>query len=538
MLNYRRSILFLLLSGLQVFFFFCYSQNSITELLKTSKLLINEGKYDSSLAVNLRALQLSEATANYPLIAYSNIQVGNAHYYLKQKTTAIKWYRAALQIIIEHKIDSLLTTAYHNISVMYNETGQLDSTLYYANKAISILKKTTKYAELSKVLAALSDVYINKQRDIKEAERIIDEAQKYAILSGDRNSLAFVAMKQSLLNGRKQNYKLALNYLNEVEKIYKETGAPDKLLYVYTVKTLWLIKSRDTLAAEYLFLLNRLKDSLFKSESASKMAKYDVMFQTQKKERENMILQQQNKLNNLQLKSRNRTIFSLIAGALLIVSVLLWRLNYIRLKRQKQEIIHTQKIQLEKERISRDLHDNVGGQLSYVLFSIDGLVNEDKNKRTEVSNAISESIRNVILNLRETIWAINGESMSIYDLSDKLKVYARSLFKHTETKIQFSEVFKSEKKLDSVAGLSLYRACQEILNNAFKYARASHVKIEITCDQELSILITDNGVGFDKYNPGKETYGIKNIYQRVKELDGKVELNTESGKGTVYKIIV
>jgi signal transduction histidine kinase len=102
-----------------------------------------------------------------------------------------------------------------------------------------------------------------------------------------------------------------------------------------------------------------------------------------------------------------------------------------------------QAIQKEKERISRDLHDNVGGQLSYVLYSLDGINTDDKSKRTEITGNVNESVRNVISNLRETIWAINDEAISINDFSDKLKVYVRSMFRNTETKISFTENIQS-----------------------------------------------------------------------------------------------
>jgi signal transduction histidine kinase len=90
----------------------------------------------------------------------------------------------------------------------------------------------------------------------------------------------------------------------------------------------------------------------------------------------------------------------------------IWRINIINLKKKQKELEATQAIQKEKERISRDLHDNVGGQLSYVLYSLDGINTDDKSKRTEITGNVNESVRNVISNLRETIWAINDEAIS------------------------------------------------------------------------------------------------------------------------------
>jgi signal transduction histidine kinase len=93
--------------------------------------------------------------------------------------------------------------------------------------------------------------------------------------------------------------------------------------------------------------------------------------------------------------------------------------------------------------------------------------------------------------------------------------------------------------MNSLVGLNLYRICQEILNNAFKYANATEVKIDLQCDEEkLLIIIGDNGIGFDITHQNKEHYGLQNIKKRAMEFGISLKLETGINKGTRYELLV
>src|SRR5690606_1969181 len=133
-----------------------------------------------------------------------------------------------------------------------------------------------------------------------------------------------------------------------------------------------------------------------------------------------------------------------------IISFILYRVNVLNLRKKQAEITALNKVQKEKERISRDLHDNVGGQLSYILYALEGINQANSPKQNELIKSINNSVKSVINSLRDTIWAINDEDISINDFSDKLKVYARNMFRNSETKVNFLEEFDNEIKLKSI----------------------------------------------------------------------------------------
>ena len=211
----------------------------------------------------------------------------------------------------------------------------------------------------------------------------------------------------------------------------------------------------------------------------------------------------------------------------------------INLKRKKQELELLQNLQQDRERIARDLHDNIGGKLSFIVYSLDGFEEDDKSKRAQLTESVNQTVRSVIGSLRETIWAISDANITAWDFSDKLKIFSKNIFRHSQTQLIFSENIVVKRELNALLGLNLYRISQEILNNAFKYAEATEVKIQIYCTAEsLSIFFSDNGKGFDTTLNKQESYGLQNIKKRAHEFGITLQLESKIDSGTKYVLIV
>jgi signal transduction histidine kinase len=529
-----RYFLFLLVP----FYSAVYGQQNIQELYNYSSEAFKNGKYDEALNANFKALKIAEKNKNCPQTAYAILQIGKMHYYTRDKKLAMSFFYKSLRIIDSCHVDSLRHVAYHNIGSIYTELGKIDSALFFLGKSKELLEHTHDYASLSKVNAVIAEIYLQTTLDFKKAEGYINKAEEYAKLSGDRTWIAFAIMKRGILHQLRKDDQKAIVAFKEALKQYEKSGPLEGRLYALRYMLVSMSLSGHPETNDYMGKYIDLKDSVYRAEGAAKIAEYKTLYETEKKESENKLLQQQNLLNQIEISAKNKAIISLLVGVLLIVIILLWRLSVINLKKKNRELEATKAIQKEKERISRDLHDNVGGQLSYVLFSLDGIQDEDKRNRVELTTNINESIRNVIGNLRETIWAINDEFVTVNDLSDKLKVYARTMFRNRETKITFNEEFKENLSLKSLVGLNLYRICQEAINNAFKHSKATELKIDIMMNEKITIKIKDNGIGFEQNNKNSEGFGLSNIRSRASEAGILLELNAGVSKGVEYILIV
>ena len=85
----------------------------------------------------------------------------------------------------------------------------------------------------------------------------------------------------------------------------------------------------------------------------------------------------------------------------------------------------------------------------------------------------------------------------------------------------------------------MYRILQEIVNNAIKHANAKDISVSIfQIENELQIKISDNGIGFDYESKKKISFGLTNIQNRVQEVNGRLQVESNQTKGTNYSITV
>ncbi|MBP7810557.1 MAG: hypothetical protein KA163_14790 [Bacteroidia bacterium] len=513
-------------------------QNKIQELFQLSEANYKKGDYAEALSNCIEALKIIEGKSDDALTAYGNYRVGRMYYILTNRVTALNYLYKSREIIYGKNIDSLKFLVSYNIGVIYTELGNIDSALVHYAVAEKELENRTNPIDHLKLNAVIADLHMNQTNNFVLAKQYAKRAEEFANKCNSDQWKAFSKMKFAIYYMRTKEYELAKKYLIDAQILFDKAADLDGKMYSLRVLTEILIRMADPGAKDAFLRLLNLRDSTFKVETATKMAQYQTLYETDKKITENKLLQQKDEINKAEIAAKNKTIIGLLIGVLLIVITIFWRVSVMNLKKKNRELEAAQVLQKEKERISRDLHDNVGGQLSYVLYSLDGINEKDSKKRTELTTTINESIRNVISSLRETIWAINDESINLNDFSDKLKVYARTIFKNTETKILFSEQISKDVQLNSLVGLNLYRICQEIINNAFKHAKASELKVDIITSDKTTVIISDNGIGFDLEEQTEEGFGLSNIKSRAQEVGIKLDLKTELGKGVIYTLVV
>ena len=194
----------------------------------------------------------------------------------------------------------------------------------------------------------------------------------------------------------------------------------------------------------------------------------------------------------------------------------------------------------EKKRISEELHDGILSRLFGTRLSLDSL-NEGKTESEikereeyiEELQGIEEDIRKISHNLKANLF--NGNT-SFKKLVEQL-ITKQSKISNFEYKLGFSKALNWENISNSIK-INCYRILQESLQNINKYASASEVQIDFQKDAEnLVLTIKDNGKGFNiKLN--HRGIGLKNIQSRVKTLYGKVEFNSNRGKGTQIRITI
>jgi two-component sensor histidine kinase/ligand-binding sensor domain-containing protein len=229
--------------------------------------------------------------------------------------------------------------------------------------------------------------------------------------------------------------------------------------------------------------------------------------------------------------------FRILAAALLIAIVIYVVHSYNRRKYVKkiQELETRNKIQLEKERISRDLHDNLGVQANAILHN-STLLSGEKSDIKNIVTDLQETAKEMLHNLRETLWAMKTSDVTAKDVWLRIINFMKQMGRHYTT-IHFKVEGEVPKNfiIASNKALNIVLVLQESVNNAVKHAGATTIMAACTNNNnEWVITISDDGKGFDM-NTAKEktdSYGLQNMQERALSGNFKYAIETVPGKGT------
>ncbi len=198
------------------------------------------------------------------------------------------------------------------------------------------------------------------------------------------------------------------------------------------------------------------------------------------------------------------------------------------------------KLQEQRLNISRDLHDNIGSQLSFVISSVDNLKREldiSNEKLGNKLNSISTFASEAVVELRDTIWALNTENLTLEELEYRILNFVKNASETYENiKFDLKNNCETNYPFTSKQGINIFRVVQEGVNNAIKHAKANQIIIILdSIKTGLSITVKDNGIGFDFKQKSKKSFGLTNLQNRIEELNGTFDL-TSNKSGTVIKI--
>ena len=236
-----------------------------------------------------------------------------------------------------------------------------------------------------------------------------------------------------------------------------------------------------------------------------------------------------------------------------LTALLLVCLIYISIKRYiyykvKKRLVYLERAQLlerERTRISQDMHDSIGSNLTRIVV-LSELLNDDLSKESSKSMvsliskkvlAVGEMAREIIDTMNEIIWSINP----IYDNLENLVNYMTKLANETLEVKKINSKLNISEKIPAVSitpefRRNLYLIFKEALNNIIKHSEANEVEINILVEANSFIFsIQDNGVGFTenfKNSSMKLHMGIENMKKRALFLDGELKIEAIPGFGT------
>jgi len=522
------------------------SMGIIKSMMNKGGVLYQKGETKKATQEYVNALAIAEKKGYKNEIAALYKNIGLVYYSQGKTKEALTYNNKALAIFNQLKSKKDIAATYVNIGNCYFDDYQPQNALLNYNKALKLSKEINDNQTIAKLYNNIGSVYINDLQDtIKGIDYLLDAlAIKKQMNNQNDLIIQYNNIAAVYLDIRK--YDLALSYNDKAFELASKSGNLEELINVYDTYALINSAKKDFKKAyDYHKLYSKAKDSLLNIDNLKAVEEINTKYQTAEKEKQ--LLQKEAETKK---KTTTIIILSLLAFFIAIVGFLIYRQQHLKNVQQKQEfelqsaiaqIENQNKLHEQRLAISRDLHDNIGAQLTFIISSVENLKFGFPTMETSIKNhltKISDFTKTTIVELRDTIWAMNANEFTFDDLSSRIYNFiekAQSAKENTTFKFTVDESLKNS-KFSSLEGVNLYRTIQEAVNNAIKYADATEVSVQVKpIKSGITIEISDNGKGFDMEAIDFGN-GIVNMQKRIEEIGGIFKIKSELTKGTQITI--
>jgi ligand-binding sensor domain-containing protein/signal transduction histidine kinase len=212
-----------------------------------------------------------------------------------------------------------------------------------------------------------------------------------------------------------------------------------------------------------------------------------------------------------------------------------------KLKRQIERLEQERALERERTRISKDMHDDVGANLTKIaIMSELALKSVDTAGVTEQLEKISGTARDVVDNISQIVWALNPTNNKLDNLIGYVREHALEFFDGSGVHCHVDFPGESDDvSMSAEVRRNVFLVFKESLNNVLKHSGATEVTLSMTQSANTIIFhVQDNGRGFDPSSPSPFRNGMVNMKRRMDEIGGKLNIISERGKGTRVEIVV
>lgn len=203
----------------------------------------------------------------------------------------------------------------------------------------------------------------------------------------------------------------------------------------------------------------------------------------------------------------------------------------------QKELEKQKSIEHERERISHDMHDDLGAGISALKLQTEFLKQraEDEDLKNDIDELLKTS-EEMNISMREMLWSLNSGNDTVGSFIDYSKIYALNFLKKTKIQLNIEdENVVYETTITTEQRRNLFLCLKEALNNAYKHSQSNQLKLLfVQKDKEFIMKISDNGIGInhDKH----EGNGFRNMKRRMQEQNGHCEVTTENGTHLFFRI--
>jgi signal transduction histidine kinase len=512
------------------------------------------GDWDESVEYRMNSINLYEELNMLIQAGYGFAELGWS-VRRRDMDRAEYFMQRGIQILKKFPQSEELSNAYNNYGIVKLNQSQIDSAIYYVNKSLDIKTQNKdtlgiaySYGYLGNAYQRLKD-YNQAVKYLEDSYRLKTQMEDSSGMAIDLTNIASIYLEQGDNPSAAKNFRASLNMALTIEYHHLAEHNFQQLAELYESEAIL-----DS-ALHYQKMFNSFREERVTESTNAKLAELEVQFETEQKEKE--LALKQAELSSEQLKVRQRNwIVSVLSGLFFFggfITVLIMRQQKMKqeniereneLKLQLTQVEMENKIHAERERISRDLHDNVGSQISNLITGIEignlHLKKEQKDKAVQILSTLDIDARNAMTDLRETIWLLDKDEIAfevfhshIKDYLQKQNHYAKGL------KTEIISTIETPFILNPTQSLNLMRIIQEAFNNTKKHSSASCFQLHFALSNNgFKVIIKDNGMGIATEPKSHTGYGLKNMKQRAKNMGADFSINSIPNKETQISIFI
>ncbi len=496
-------------------------------------IVTRQSNINEALNMELKGLKIAELLENKTLIGNHYTSIGLIHIKKKDFEKALKYHKDALEARSEAKDEYGVQGSLTNIGITYSRLKKYDQALYYHKKAMDLALKLddpdliafshndlgATNLELGKYDLAIT--HLKKSVEIREQ---IEEKSEIGY------TYSYLGQTYCKLN----EFEQSLYWFNKALASAKNIGNPSQIYGIYKEKSK-LFEHFNQYDSAYIYLqkFHSLKDSVSEADNLNQVENLLIEHDTRTKEKRIKLLNKENKIILSSSERKTNYLIISILSFLILIGILFFIIRNKKVATEKLQLklaLKEAKIKQEtaealykdRMRISKELHDNIGSNLTF----LDKKISNDL--APETISEIKKLSTETMTELRKTVWLINKEKVELDEFVLKLKEYMKYV-----PQVHIYNDNLREIMLTSNFANSIMRVIQEFTNNSIKYGHPSEIKIHISTrdNHKLEVSMSDNGCGFD-LNEIVHGNGIRNMQERINELNGEFDFGSSKGKGT------
>lgn len=492
------------------------------------------GDFEKELDYFQKGLRLAESIGDEALQGDILKELGLTYNRQKDYETAIKYQKQAIALCGRGGDQSCVASGQRNLGRTFLKVNKKDSAVYFLTASYELKKALNDSVGITYALNDMADL-ASMDGDIPKAVEFLRQSSLIRSALKDSAGLAIN------INNIGEAYFMQEDWANAGRYFEESLVLSSKLKYTDLQRhTLSMLGKVYTQSGDYpkaylnLQRSTALNDSIYSVEKARAISELQTKFDTEKKER--LIESQQSELRWQRLVG-----LSLLSVILLVGSFIYYRIFQRRkYEREIQSLRLKQELHNERERISRDLHDSVGANLTRIitdldLMSLTAAVPAPALQQVDDTRSFTQG---TIRLLRDTIWAMNKDTFSSKEFAKKAEAFLQYYLGDRIAWLVDIDI-QQERQLSSTEVLNLLRILQEATQNMLKYANADNYQVVIRSDDKFSLLIKDNGAGMELSEQHVDDhYGLYNMRQRAENIGANFTLSSAAGAGVGITIVL